>query len=387
LSRHVHSLFPELEEAPVTEHPTGILPSQKLRELIEGGHIRSDLPIEPGQVQPSSLDLRLGKYAHRVRASFLPGSNSTVTSKLEAYTEEIISLETPQQLFKGSVYVVPVQEELSLPDHISGRANPKSTTGRLDIFTRLITNYGHEFESVKAGYRGKLFVEIVPGTFHIVVRMNDRLNQLRLSRGIPGASDASLTELDQAERLVYSDNELPVDALIDRGLVFSVDLGGNQNSGVIGYRAKKGAPVIDLARVGHYDPSHFWVPIPQSPRRDLVLNPEEFYILASREKVRIPPQYAAEMVPYDPSVGEFRIHYAGFFDPGFGYGIDDIKGTRAVLEVRSHEVPFLLEDGQRVGRLTFERLMGVPDILYGRGIGSSYQSQGLALSKHFKQPK
>ncbi len=386
MSRHALSLFPELDQSPDTLHSTGILPSQKLRDLIEGGYVRGDLPIEPGQIQPSSLDLRLGKQAHRVRASFLPGSSSTVAAKLDAYTEEILPLDSPQQLSKGSVYVVPLQEEVNLPGHISGRANPKSTTGRLDIFTRLITDYGHEFETVPAGYRGRLYVEIVPGTFHIIVRQNDRLNQLRLSRGLPGASDARLTELDQQERLVYSEEE-PVEALIDRGLVFSVDLAGIQNASVIGYRAKKGAPVIDLSRIGHYDPSHFWVPIQKSPRRDLVLNPEEFYILASREKVRIPPQYAAEMVPYDPSVGEFRIHYAGFFDPGFGYGTDDIKGTRAVLEVRSHEVPFLLEDGQRVGRLTFERLMGVPDILYGRGIGSSYQSQGLALSKHFKPPQ
>ena len=355
-----------------------------LRDLIDAGHLRARHPIETSQIQPSSVDLRLGSKAYRVRASFLPGAHATVARKLELYTEQVISLETPQQLHKGWVYVVPLQEELLLPSDISGRANPKSSTGRLDIFTRLITDYGREFESVPAGYKGPLYAEIVPGTFHIIARQGDRLNQLRLSRGQPGASDTRLSQLDQAERLVYDDFEAPRDAHIDRGLVFSVDLSGYQNSEIIGYRAKKGAPVLDLARVGQYDPSHFWVPIPRSPERDLVLNPEEFYILASREKVRIPPQFAAEMVPYDPAVGEFRIHYAGFFDPGFGYGTDDVKGTRAVLEVRSHEVPFLLEDGQSVGRLTFERLMAVPDILYGRGIGSSYQSQGLALSKHFK---
>ena len=321
-----------------------------------------------------------------MRASFLPNERSTVRRKLDAYTLEAISLTEPAAFERGQVYVAPLEEELNLPAHISGRANPKSTTGRLDVFTRLLTDYGREFDTVPAGYSGKLYAEIVPGTFRVIVRQGARLNQLRLTRGAPGASDARLSRLDQEVNLVYGEGDVRGEAVIGGGLRFSVDLAGVENGSgaVIGYRGRRDAPEVDLARVGHYDPRDFWEPIYRSPERDLVLDPEQFYILASREKVRIPPQFAAEMVPYDPSVGEFRIHYAGFFDPGFGYGTDDIKGTRAVLEVRSHEVPFLLEDGQYVGRLLFERLMDLPDKLYGQGIGSSYQKQGLALSKHFR---
>ncbi len=347
---------------------------------MESGQIRSANPVQLDQIQPSSIDLRLGPVAYRVRASFLPNEHSTVRRKLDAHTLEEISLVTPFTLQRGQVYVVPLEEELLLPATISGKANPKSTTGRLDVFTRLLTDYGREFDTVPAGYKGKLYAEIVPGTFRVIVRQGARLNQLRLSRGFPSASDAKLNELHQEVNLVYGGDDLPAEAVIGGGLRFSVDLAGP----VIGYRGRRDAPEVDLARTGHYDPREFWEPIARNHRRDLVLNPEEFYILASREKVRIPPQFAAEMVPYDPSVGEFRIHYAGFFDPGFGYGTDDIKGTRAVLEVRSHEVPFLLEDGQYVGRLVFERLTEAPDKLYGRQIGSSYQQQGLALSKHFR---
>ncbi len=380
------TLFPDLELSSDAAHTTGILPSQRLRQLVDGGQIQASSEVLADQIQPSSVDLRLGPVAYRVRASFLPNEHSTVRRKLDAHTLEEISLKEAVTFERGHVYVVPLEEALNLPNHISGRANPKSTTGRLDIFTRLLTDYGREFDTVPAGYTGKLYAEIVPGTFRVKVKQGARLNQLRLSRGTPGASDARLSRLDQEVSLVYGADDVPGEAVIGGGLRFSVDLAGEAygQPGPIGYRARRDAPEVDLARVGYYDPREFWDPIYPSGGKDLVLDPEQFYILASREKVRIPPQFAAEMVPYDPSVGEFRIHYAGFFDPGFGYGTDDIKGTRAVLEVRSHEVPFLLEDGQYVGRLLFERLMDVPDKLYGQGIGSSYQRQGLALSKHFR---
>ncbi|MDQ6664986.1 MAG: 2'-deoxycytidine 5'-triphosphate deaminase [Acidobacteriota bacterium] len=342
--------------------------------------------MDDAQVQPSSIDLRLGSVASRVRASFLPSVNSTISRKLETQTLHEIDLSRPAVLEKGCVYIVKLKESLSLPPHISGKANPKSSTGRLDIFTRLITDYGRQFEFVPAGYKGPLYVEVVPRTFSVLVREGARLNQLRLMRGTPSYSDTQLTELDERETLVYLENELPGEAVISsKGLHLSIDLTGGGGSGIIGYRAKKHTSLIDLERIGYYEPLDFWDPIYRTKTRDLILDPEEFYILASREKVRIPATFAAEMVPYDPSVGEFRIHYAGFFDPGFGYGADDVKGTRAVLEVRSHEVPFLLEDGQEVGSLEFERLMAAPDKLYGQGIGSNYQHQGLALSKQFKR--
>jgi dCTP deaminase len=343
--------------------------------------------IQPEQIQPSSIDLRLGSEAFRVRASFLATGSDTITSKLDQYRLHTIDLTKPAVLEKGCVYVVPLQEELALPQNISGKANPKSSTGRLDIFTRLITDEGRQFEVVPAGYHGRLYAEVVPRTFSVVAREGERLSQLRLFAGDYTPSDALLRELETEEDLVFLPDETRGEALIQNGLRLSVDLSGEgSGSDIIGYRARKHAPLIDLARIQHYDIDEFWDPIRRNQNRTLILDPEDFYILDSRERVRIPAQYAAEMVPFDATIGEFRIHYAGFFDPGFGYGTGDINGTRAVLEVRSHEVPFIMEDGQVVASLVFEKLLERPRLLYGEGIGSSYQRQGLKLSKHFKTP-
>jgi dCTP deaminase len=381
----IANLFPEQKKDIGSLFTTGILPSQKIKELIDTGHLNADAPISNDQIQPASIDLRLGPVAYRVRASFLPGKDSTVKSKLDALQMHEIDLTKPSALEKGCVYIVPLMEELSLPPKISGKVNPKSTTGRLDIFTRLITDYGREFERIEAGYKGKLYVEIVPRTFSVLVHEGTKLNQMRLVRGEPPPSDTGLNKLDEKETLVYLRNDIPAEAMIDKGLRMSIDLQGSDDPEIIGYKAKGHAPLIDLEKVDYYDPLEFWDPIYRPKSNSIILNPDDFYILLSREKVRIPPQYAAEMVAYDPSVGEFRIHYAGFFDPGFGYGHGDIRGTHAVLEVRSHEVPFLLEDGQVIGRLIYERLLEMPEKTYGTGIGSSYQSQGLSLSKQFKR--
>jgi dCTP deaminase len=362
----------------------GVLPSQAIEKMVAAGQIKSRAPVLPEQIQPSSIDLRLGAEAFRVRASFLANGAATITSKLDQYRLHTIDLTRPAVLEKGCVYIVPLQEELALPAHISGKANPKSSTGRLDIFTRLITDEGRQFEIVPAGYHGRLYAEVVPRTFSVVVRQGERLSQLRLFQGDYTPSDALLRELEIEESLIYLPDETRGEAHIQNGLRLSVDLAGEAGLGIIGYRAKKHAPLIDLARVQHYDPEEFWDPIRCNESQTLILDPEDFYILASRERVRIPAQYAAEMVPFDATIGEFRIHYAGFFDPGFGYGSGDITGTRAVLEVRSHEVPFIMEHGQIVASLVFERLLERPRVLYGEGIGSSYQRQGLKLSKHFK---
>jgi dCTP deaminase len=366
----------------------GVLPSQAIEKMVASGQIRSRAPVLPDQIQPSSIDLRLGIEAFRVRASFLANGAATITGKLEQYRLHTIDLTRPAVLEKGCVYIVPLQEELALPAHISGKANPKSSTGRLDIFTRLITDEGTQFEIVPAGYQGRLYAEVVPRTFSVVVREGERLSQLRLFQGDYAPSDALLRQLESEESLVYLPDETRGEANIRNGLRLSVDLAGDVTDGgaanIIGYRAKKHAPLIDLARVQHYDLDEFWDPIRRNESRTLILDPEDFYILASRERVRIPAQYAAEMVPFDATIGEFRIHYAGFFDPGFGYGSGDINGTRAVLEVRSHEVPFIMEHGQVVASLVFERLLERPRLLYGEGIGSSYQRQGLKLSKHFR---
>ena len=363
---------------------TGILPDRDIAKLIEGGRISAEGGVDPSQIQPASLDLRLGATAWRVRASFLPGKSSTVQAKIDRLKMHQIDLTKPTVLEKGCVYIAELMEELKLPADIAGAANPKSSTGRLDIFTRLITDAGVEFEGVVAGYKGKLYVEIMPHTFSVLAQQGTRLNQIRFMRGNPPPSDAKLTELDQTLKLVYSDTDGPQPAMIKNGLWVSVDLEGDSSNGIIGYRAKHHAPLIDLSKINHYDPLDFWEPIQRNADRSLVLNPDDFYILVSRERVRIPNNFAASMVPYDPSVGEFRIHYAGFFDPGFGYGTNNLKGARAVLEVRSHDVPFMIEHGQDVGRLIYERLLGEPETLYGVNIGSNYQSQGLKLSKQFK---
>jgi dCTP deaminase len=386
MKRDIGALFPELEKdlKPYTaEATTGILPFQEICRLIDGGRINAAVAVERAQVQPASLDLRLGPKAWRVRASFLPGS-ATVASKIERLKMHEIDLTGPTVLEKGCVYIVELMEELKLPAGISGKANPKSTTGRLDIFTRLITDNGNEFEGVREGYRGKLYLEVVPRTFSILLQQGARLNQIRFVRGNPPPSDTKLGQLDQSEPLVYLEADGPQAAVIKDGLWISVDLEGGAADGIVGYRAKNHAPLVDLRKIAYYDTLEFWEPITRTPSRGLVLNPDDFYILASRELIRVPPNYAASMVPYDPSVGEFRIHYAGFFDPGFGYGENDISGTRAVLEVRSHDVPFLIEHGQDVGRLIYDRLLGVPEKIYGVNIGSSYQRQGLALAKQFK---
>jgi dCTP deaminase len=375
-------------ERPTEQAPgrtTGILPSQAITNLIAHGHISATPAINPEHVQPASLDLRLGDMAHRVRASFLPGPNSTVEAKIKELRMTRVDLTGSAVFERDCVYIVPLLENVSLPDNISARANPKSTTGRLDIFTRLITDYGTEFDSVPAGYKGKLYAEVVSRTFTVAIRAGMRLSQMRFVQGNPVSSDRTIRELDQEEPLVYMDEDLPSKARLQRGLRITVNLEGAEAGEIIAYKAKRYAPAIELDRIDFYSTEEFWEVRQQNANKNLILEPGDFYILASREKVRVPPEFAAEMVPFDPSDGEFRIHYAGFFDPGFGYGSDDIKGTRAVLEVRAHEVPFLIEHGQLVGRLNYMPLLSRPEKIYGTNIGSSYQHQALTLSKQFRR--
>lgn len=385
-------LFPELQSLAEPPQPeeltprlrTGVFPSQKIGEFIASGWVRAASPIEEVQIQPASLDLRLGPVAYRVRASFLPGKSSTVEARIQQLGMGEIDLRNGAVLDKRCVYVVPLMEEWFFPDDISGKANPKSTTGRLDLFTRLITDYGMEFERVPPGYRGKLYAEVVPRTFTVAVREGLRLNQVRFVRGSRAPlREGTLGNLHAEEPLAYADDDSPAETEIRHGFPISIDLTGPGGSSVVGYKARTHAPLIDLTKVGFYDPEEFWEPI--APCKRIILNPDDFYILVSKEKVSIPPHLSGEMVAYDPSVGEFRIHYAGFFDPGFGYGLEQGKGTHAVLEVRSHEVPFVIEDGQLVGRLVYERLVEPPGKIYGSGIGSSYQAQGLSLSKQFRR--
>ena len=356
----------------------GVVPAQGIERMYAAGQITADLPFAPGQVQPASLDLRLGREAYRVRASFLPGAG-TVADRLGAFEMHRIDLAGGAVLEKGCVYVVPLVEGLALPDGISAVANAKSSTGRLDLFTRLITDRGAEFDRIEPGYAGPLYAEISPRSFSVLVRPGMRLNQIRFRQGSAVLDDAALRALDATDRLVSGA------AHIAGGLAFSVDLEPRGGDGLVGYRAKPHTGLIDLDRIGHYDPADYWEPVTARDRR-IILDPGAFYILVSREAVHVPPDYAAEMAPYLAMVGEFRVHYAGFFDPGFGHAGAGGSGSRGVLEVRCHEAPFALDHGQVVGRLVYERMTERPEILYGRDTGSNYQGQGLKLSKHFRNP-
>jgi dCTP deaminase len=352
--------------------------------LAEAGGIRAAYPFAPDQIQPASIDLRLGVVAYRVRASFLPGPGTTVAERIRELKLHEFSLATGAVLETGCVYIVPLIESLALPSDIAAATNPKSSTGRLDVFTRVIADETRGFDRVSGGYHGPLYAEISPKTFPVLVREGSRLSQLRLRRGGAALSPKALSELHARERLVDR-----TEAVMGDGVAVSIDLaggldGGIHGNGIVGYRAKRHTAVIEVERRAAYEVADFWEPIGARADRSLILDPDEFYILASTEAVQVPPDFAAEMVPFDPLVGEFRVHYAGFFDPGFGYAGAGGLGSRAVLEVRSREVPFILEHGQIVGRLVYEKMLARPDRLYGSGIGSNYQAQGLKLSKHFR---
>jgi dCTP deaminase len=366
---------------------TGVLPSQALHALIERKEIyAADTDVDPGQVQPASLDLRLGPIAYRIRASFLPGKGGTVESKLSAMQSHVIDLSKGAVLETECVYLVPLMERLDLRSTLSATANPKSSTGRLDVFTRLIADGTDSFDYVPAGYSGPLYIEISPRSFSILVRQGSRLNQLRLLRRTTRQArdkrfltDAELKALHKQSALVDSE------PTVRDGVNLRVDLTPQTRQRLIGYKAKRYAGVVDVDHVGGYEVRKFWEEIYDDENGRLILDPHEFYILASKEAVVVPSQYAAEMAPFDPMMGEFRVHYAGFFDPGFGWGAASPHGARAVLEVRPHDVPFRVEHGQPIFRLQFSRCVQACERLYG-GEGSAYQNQGLALARWFRAP-
>ena len=376
------------QPAPATVAPgaglrrTGILPSQEIERLIDEGFVTATSPITPRQVQPASLDLRLGAEAHRVRASFLPGIGARVRDKIQALGMHTMDLTAGAVLERGCVYIVRLQEEVRLAEGLGGAANPKSSTGRIDVFTRLITDEAAEFDRVGPGYAGPLYAEISPRTFSVLAREGDRLSQLRFRRGPPpGRPTARWPRQGEGGAGSEGGAETAM-----HQVPLSVDLrsGTGDGQGLVGYRAKHHADLIDLSKIGYYDPLSFWEPIhARESGSSIILNPDDFYVLSSIERVTIPPHQAAELVPYDALVGEFRVHYAGFFDPGFGH-TGSGGGTRAVLEVRSRDVPFVLNHGQIIGHLAFEQMAEPPDRLYGAGIGSNYNVQTLSLSKHFR---
>ncbi len=357
----------------------GVFPARYIERLAKRGGIVSDRPFDADQVQPASLDLRLGNVAYRVRASFLPGPEHTVAERIETLKLHELDLTHGAVLERGCVYLVPLQESLNLPDQVSAGANPKSSTGRLDVFTRVIGDRARGFDTLAAGYKGPLYLEISPRTFPVRVRVGSRLSQMRFRVGDSRLDAHEHRTLHNVETLVFDAN-----AEVGDGVLLSIDLKGDDRGGLIGFRSKRHTPVIDMDLKDVLDVLDYWEPLVNRGSDQFILDPDEFYILVSRESVHVPPAYAAEMVPFDPLVGEFRVHYAGFFDPGFGHSAAGGTGSRAVLEVRSREVPFLLGHGQTIGRLIYERLAESPDRLYGAGLGSNYQAQTLKLSKHFK---
>ena len=357
----------------------GILPDDMIAELAKSGGIRPARDFAPDQIQPASLDLRLGKVAYRVRASFLPGPRTTVAERIAELKLHEIPLTGGAVLETNCVYIVPLLESLALPADIAAAANPKSSTGRIDVFTRVIADNTRGFDRIAAGYHGPLYAEISPKTFPVLVREGSRLSQIRFRRGQAILDAAALRALHDRESLTDD-----AQADVGDGIAVGVDLAGLGPHNFVGYRAKRHTGLIDVEKRDGHPVADFWEPIAARADKSLILDPDEFYILASKESVQVPPDFAAEMVPFDPLVGEFRVHYAGFFDPGFGYEGAGGGGARAVLEVRSREVPFILEHGQIVGRLVYEKMMARPRTLYGMGIGSNYQAQGLKLSKHFR---
>ena len=363
---------------------TGVLPYQEIARMIAEGQIKGTVAVDPSQIQPASLDLRLGPKAYRVRASFLPGQGGTVMEKIDQLDgRPDLDLTNGAALERGCVYVIELLESLNLPHDVEALANPKSSTGRLDILTRLITDGGTAFDRIEKGYKGKLFLEVVPLSFSVVVSQGSRLNQLRFQRG---ASALSAKEVRERHALGHFAKVAEGDTLIpprDTLVPFSIDLQGAGKGAIVGYKARKNARKIDVDRPRSYPVAEFWEPLYWDQGR-LILEKDEFYILATREEVAVPPDLAAEMLPFDSQSGEFRVHYAGFFDPGFGWLDGKAQGSRAVLEVRSYGVPFTLEHGQIVGWLDYRRIAnGQTDMVYGEQIKSNYQGQGIALAKHF----
>jgi dCTP deaminase len=373
---------------------SGVLPYQELRAAVAAGWILADLPVTEGQYQAASLDLRLGRTAYQLRASFLP-FGATVQARLEPASTadpglviDELDLERGATLQRGSVYLVPLVEALALPRGVRGRCNPKSTTGRLDIFTRVITDGATRFDEIGAGYRGQLYLEVSPQSFPVRVHSGQSLNQLRLMAGRTGLPDRAIRQAYQRTPLLYDDAGAPIPlhrATVSAGLGMGVDLSGRETGGIIGYRAQPNPPAVDLSRVDHYAPAEFWEPIERPGRDAYILEANRFYILVSKERIAVPPDLAAEMVVYDPGAGEIRTHYAGFFDPGFGLDSGAGPGTKVVLEVRAREVPYLVYDGQTSFKVLFERMSSRPERLYGVGLGSSYHRQRLTLSKQFRQ--
>ncbi len=362
---------------------TGVWPAQRIHAIAESGRILAETPFDADQIQPASLDLRLSAQAYEAPASFLPGRGRTMAERLKACGARPFDLSGGAVLKTGGIYIVRLQEAVDLRRRESAFANPKSSTGRLDVFCRLITDNGIQFDTVDEGYTGPLWLEIAPRSFNIVVRPGSRLAQLRFRTGAPSIGSRAVRELNETHAIIAADGASPI--IRDGAIALSVDMAGAPETGLVGYKSRAVETPIDVDVRGQYDPAEFWEPLYRPDGGGLILERDHFHILATKETVAIPEGWAADMFAYDTLVGEFRVHYAGFFDPGFGYIDGERRGAKIVLEVRSHEVPFMVDDGQVAGFVAIERLSSPTELLYGAGAGSNYQGQGLALSKQFRR--
>ncbi|MBI29421.1 MAG: 2'-deoxycytidine 5'-triphosphate deaminase [Pelagibacteraceae bacterium] len=361
------------------EIKNGALAYQNYKFLIENNIINSNNRIPDESIQPASIDLRLGNFAYRVSSSFLT-INKTVEDRIKNFIIDKIDISQGHLFKKNQIYIVEVQESLNLDSKLSGKCNPKSSTGRLDILSRVISDYSSEYEVIKPGYKGKIYLEITSKTFNIVFTEGDKLSQLRLRKNnIVTTNDRELIGLHKLSPLLYNKNHKAIKPLINNGLKITAAVFNDDEP--IAYKAKKDSPEIFFNKLRFHNKKDYWVSINKTKKNSLIIEPNEFYILKSKEKIKISRNLAAEMIPYDSEIGEFRAHYAGFFDPGFG---NEMKGSHAVLEIKTYEVPFAVEDGQIIARLIFEKLAEEPTKIYGEGIKSNYQNQGLALSKHFR---
>jgi len=368
---------------PALDTGAGVWPTQRIRAVYETGRIKAETPLDPDQIQPASLDLRLGAVAYEAPASFLPGRSWKMEDRLKAEGAKRLDLSGGAELKTGRIYVVRLQEAVDLRSRESAFCNPKSSTGRLDIFARVITDHGIQFDLVDEGYSGPLWLEIAPRSFNILVRPGSRLAQIRFRTGAPALGSRAVRELNETHAVIAADHGKPI--VRDGAIALSVDVAGDPETGLVGYKSIQTEQPIDVDVRGAYDPEDFWLKLYRPERGGLILERDHFHILATKETVAIPDGWAADMFAYDTLVGEFRVHYAGFFDPGFGYVDGKRVGAKIVLEVRSHEVPFMVDDGQVAGFVAIERLSSQTELLYGAGAGSNYQSQGLALSKQFRR--
>ena len=349
--------------------------------------ITADTALCDDQIQMASIDLSLKGPVYGMRASGLPRRGETVRSRIDAsaktgYTFNLTGED--KLLSRRQTYIIPLNEGLKLPPGFAARFSPKSSTGRVDVLARILADGIPHFDSVPAeGYRGPLYLEVTPLSCDILLRSGQSLMQMRLRQGDSLVSANDLVTLQAEKGIVWGKDGKPIApeklSLAEHGLYMHVDL----DRDIVGFMARD--PILaelSFAKSDFYDPYDFWEPITRPKGGSIVLNPGRFYLLATKERVKVPSNICGDIAAYDASTGEFRTHYAGFFDPGFGGSKPEERGTVGVMEVRGREIPFELQDNQPVCRMDFQWLDEVPNRLYGAG--NNYTGEQPSLGKFFR---